>query len=488
MTGLYDRDILEASLSACAVDPSLIAALLAANGGELVDFGDIRPLYGLARHLADLHTRGEMFDREIAASRIAETTGAERGDVDAIMRSIEGRGNPAAFQLWLDKLRSLRFRRRLVDAGEHAQNGCADADLVAAVQLAVREGETGNDGLVFADLTAPPLPTPPALVGRPGCTLIPVRQKTGVVGDSGAGKTHLFVSLALGIASGCDVLDMACAQQPVLYCTSDDDPDMERKFQRHAAGLGLDLGSLPLRLVSDPEFNLDRPGTVARVRKALADLGAAERPATFILESLTTNVVLDLTNLHDAVSVRAYIRRTLAALQADFPDLSSIVSHHLKKPQAGGANDLSTRVSGSVQIRAGLDCVIGLVPDGPEAFTVRTLKRSRSGARFDAFKVRILGDPDAPLTLKYDGTVDVSDSELMGASGAVLAFLKAAGGPRPLKAIVAGVTGFRDRAIQSACRRLSDGESPRLVRTGIKPAAYTYAPPKQTGLDLGGLD
>src|SRR4029077_7553542 len=109
-------------------------------------------------------------------------------------------------------------------------------------------GEAGGDDLIFADLTAAPQPSPPALVGCPGCTVIPAAEKTGVVADSGTGKTHLLVPLALGVASGRDVLGFACAQGPVLYITSDDDPDMVRKCQRHAAGLGLDLGALALRV------------------------------------------------------------------------------------------------------------------------------------------------------------------------------------------------------------------------------------------------
>jgi hypothetical protein len=496
-TGLYDMAILQAALSQAMKDPAQIMAVIDANGDDFkIDFAENRALRSLTRHLMDLRERGLAYDREIAASVIAESIGtegpADREAVAQLLADIAGRGNPGAFPLFLQRLRSLRLRRRLTMVGEKAQNGCSDANLLAMVQAAVLEQESSGDELTFADLTGPVRPAPPALVGGVGKTLIVSGDKVGIVGSSGDGKTQLLSAIAVAIAAGRDVLDMQVQQQPVLYVSSDDDPDLLRKIQRHAAGLGVDLAGLPLRVVNDPDFNLDEPGTLAKVRKALKGLGADTRPATFIIETLTTNVSSETTDLHSAVSVRAYIRRTLSALQTEFPGLTCIISHHFKKPQAGGANDMSSRVSGSVQIKAGVDCLIGISGDGAEAFKVRTLKRSRSGAKFDAFKVRIVGDEGAPLTLRNEGTVDISEAELHGASAAVVAFLKDAGigKVRLLSDIKAGIpkTKFRDRAIESACKKLSEGDDAILERTGKKPASYAYQPPKQTASDLEGLD
>lgn len=358
--------------------------------------------------------------------------------------------------------------------------------LIDSAQAAGENAEPRT--FVCVDFAAPePEPIAP-LVGAGDQTFIPAGEKILVAADSGAGKTHTLAALAVGIAAGVPVLGFACSRRPVLLVSSDDDPDLPSKFRRHGAGLGVaDLSALPLRVMSDAAFVLDDPGCLGWARGQLADLGAATTPAVFILESLSTNIDPDLTDLADAVSVRAFIRRTLAALQHDFMGLTCIVSHHLRKMQQGAGNDLGTRISGSHQIKAGFDCAVGLAPNGDERFTVRTAKRSRSGGRFAPFRVRIVGQGTEPRRLVNEGAAELSEAEVSGAKGAVLAFLKANPGRQPVSAIVAGVAGFGKRAVQKAAAALASEDEPPILRVTVKPAAYTLAPPKQTDLDLGML-
>jgi len=348
---------------------------------------------------------------------------------------------------------------------------------------------SGAKPLPRLDLSADLPPPPDPLVGSETAQILMPGELLGLTSDSGIGKTILLCTVAQGIASGRDVMGFRCQQRPVLYVTSDGEPDLTRRLRRLWEGLTGESripSDLPFHALSDDAFNLDHDSDLARVRKSLENLGARQVPAIFFLESLATNVS-DPNALKDQVQFRDYARRRFRVLMAEFPGLNIAVSAHLRKPQQGGANDLGTRVAGSMQIRAGLDCIIALVPSGRDAFTVRRVKRSRSGGDFEVFKVRILGARTEPLRLVNDGPTEVSVEEARGAAGAVLAFLRSAGGRKSLKDIKAAVAKYRARAVEDACKRLSEGEGPRLARVSQKPAVYELAP-DQGHIDMDGLD
>jgi len=140
-----------------------------------------------------------------------------------------------------------------------------------------------------------------------------------------------------------------------------------------------------------------------------------------------------------------------------------------------------------MQIRGAFDSVLGLVGTGRDAFTVRRIKRSRSGGDFESFKVQIRGGRGEPLSLTNEGTVDVSLAEVRGAARGVLQFMRATAGPVELKLIVPNIKNARQRAVQDACKRLSEADSPRLRRVGKKPASYEYISGNESD-DIEGID
>src|SRR5207247_2383018 len=138
-------------------------------------------------------------------------------------------------------------------------------------------------------------------------------------------------------------------------------------LHRQWVGRGTQVGALaglPLHILADDDFCLEEPIWYGRLRKTLEKLVAAG-PVTLILESLATNV--READLNDQVAVRQFARTRVRSLMAHFTGLTVILSCHLRKPQRAGANDLGSRVAGSVQIRGAVDCVLGLVPAGRDA-------------------------------------------------------------------------------------------------------------------------
>jgi KaiC/GvpD/RAD55 family RecA-like ATPase len=468
---LRDLDAERAVIGAVMVDNAAFATVATTIRSEHFSAPGNRLAWEAAARLAahdiaiDPVTVAEELDR---AGKLDEAGG--RASIAAYIDAVPVSAHAGYYA---EIVRRKAYRRticaRSLDLIHAATNGHADEDLareVSAFPEAVALHAADADDLQFADLAAPLPAAPLALVGKDGSVFIPTGQKVAIVADSGVGKTHLLVALAVGLVSESETLGFSCRGCPVLYVSSDDDPDLIRKFQRHAAGRGMsteELAALPLRVLNDPAFNLDLPGTVAKVRKALRALGADKHPALLIVESLTTNIDPAATDLNSGPSVRSFIRRTVSTLQAEFPSLTTILSHHLKKTQQGSGNDMGSRIAHSVQIKAGVDVAFGLSAAGDESFTVRTLKRSRSGAKVEPFRVRIVGAPDASLTLVHDGNLKPSDEEVSGAAKAVLAFLAGNPGPRSVKEILVGTTGVKKRAIERAAAKLTEGPTPRLA-------------------------
>jgi hypothetical protein len=480
MNEFFDLAILDAALSVALADPSKVSDLIAANGIDLEDLAMSRQYKVLIDKLQEAHSKNQAADPDLLASDIAQTCGLDRKDVTAWLDGLRQSRPAGALPLFLGKLRSLRFRRRLGALAERVKTCHFDDELFEALEQARQEYETNTGApLATIDFAAEPLPVPDPLIGDSAQQLIMPGEKVLIASDSGVGKTQLGVAIALGVASGTGVLGFPCQARPVVYVSSDFDPALEAKFRRQAAGRGIaagDLARLPLAVIDDPEFCLDGPDYLRRLGATLENLGARVRPSVLVVETVSTNIRSKTTDLYNEISVRDFIRRTAGRLSRDFAGLTFNMSHHLKKAQAGAANDLASRVAGSVQLRAGFDSVIGLVACGKDRFTVRTIKRSRSGGTFQAFTVEIRGDRTEPLTVVNLGPADLTLDELRGAARAVMEFMRGVHRPMTTEAIAAGIKGFRLRAVQGACKRLAEADPPLLVRTSRKPATYDLSP------------
>lgn len=494
MSALFDRPVLEAAIDLVIDNPRYIPDLIKANGKGLEDVAMTDQFVEILRYLDDLHVGRVVtapINRELMASQLAEASARhkDRGDWLNLLESLRGNRPVEAFQLFADRLSTLRYKRRVAEIGERAQNGCKPSEILERLEIAKLdlESSAGTEPLPYFDFSKDLPMTREALVGDDNQQLIMPGEKTCVAADSGTGKTKLLTELAFGIASGGVALGFRCQSQPVVLVSSDGDPDLERNIRRQWEGRGgkpSDLAELPLRVWADETFCLEDAACHARLRKTLEVAGADRQPVTTIIESLATNV--QETDLNDQGSVRQFISRNLGTLMASFPGLSVLMSHHLRKPQRGGGNELGVRVAGSVQIRAAFDAIIGLTVAGRDAFTVSRIKRSRSGGDFEGFRVQIVGDRQGSLSLRNKGPVTVGVEELRGAARAVMGVMRRSGSERrTLKEIVTSVAGFQKRAVEKACKRLSEAEEPQLIRVSKKPAAYELAPDKGDFLPEG---
>lgn len=406
-------------------------------------------------------------------------------------------GNDPDYRWYLKEAHERTIRWRMGKLGEAAMNGMRPGEIRGLLGKLIAEATAcdatpGLEPLQGLDLSAPLRPVPDPLVGNGQMQLIMPGEAVLIASDSGVGKTKALTAIALGVSSGRGILELPCQRRPVAYITSDPDPDFLRNLQRQWMGMGgriEELNNLPLFAKADADFNLEDDSCFARLRVTLERLRAKETPSLFILECISSNVLT--TDLNDQVSVRQYVRSRIRGLMEDFPGLTTIVSHHLRKTQQGAGNGLGDRVAGSMQLRASFDAAIGLVPAGKDSFTMRRIKRSRSGGDFEAFRVSIV-DSDGrggPLVLGNEGTLEIGTEEARGAAGAVRRFYETEGMDGRsilLEKCVKALEGkLRERAIQAAAKKLSETNPPILIRREKKPAAYSLAPIQDRFEELG---
>jgi len=437
----------------------------------------------------------------LASEGKLETAGGHAYVSSILDGAVPSRNVDTHAKIVAEKARRRNILIRVAGIEEAAYNGTNARDLDELIESLAEEraSEAAVEVLPALDLASEPGPAPEPLVGDETAQLIMPGESNVIASESGVGKTKLLSEIGLSVASGQDCMGWPVVQGPVVYVTSDGDPDMQRNLRRQWFGRGGDparLSELPLHVHVDPDFCLEQGQCFDRLKLTLHQV--AEKfgpPRLLIVESLSTNVLT--TNLNDQTDVRTFFRRYIRSLMAAHPGMAVILSAHLKKKQAGGANDLATRVAGSMQIRGAVDCVIGLVGAPGNCFAVRRLKRSRSGGDFEAFRVGIVGPRNGPLSLVHQGpatAAGVTDEEREGCAAAVLEYMAANPGRQKLTAICAALKewkprGFQARAVQKACRKLADEEI--LLRTGNKPAAYELPAAAQEDIDtdvLEGLD
>jgi AAA domain len=476
MTGLFDRGALEAALACAFTDPARIGEIVAANGGALLDFGEIRTHHALAHHIADLAAKGKPFNVELAASAVATATGSERGDVLVMINGISARSNPPALPLFLDCLRSLKWRRGLAALGEQAQNGCRDSELREAAERAMREIESAvADSVRLEPLTFsawnPEQPPPVAFGDGVGDAILAHGDLVVFAGDSGAGKSLSILDLGIAWATRAAWLGFRCATAPgrVLILSSDGDgvEPVRARVCRLGLGRGLEpaaLDGLPLRVIPADGFNLDNPAGFAALKAIVRDFD----PDLIGLETLTSLAGPDR-DLNANADASDFIVRRLRPLQPrqDGSRRTLILGHHpRKKSGQPGANALRDRVANSFYVVAGIDSVIGFEPGGERAFTCRIVKPSRWGIRFPGFQARIDGEPPAALKLIRTGTVEPTVAEQEAEGRRVLAALRSlAGSGGAVKlADLKRALGVESKQ-KGACKRIERAVA-RLVKLG----------------------
>jgi len=179
--------------------------------------------------------------------------------------------------------------------------------------------------------------------------LIPHPSRTVVFGEFGSMKSWLLLDLGLHIAAGRQWLNTFTVPQArsVLYL---DEEMAERELRRRVKllgnGAGLSGQALPFRAISQLGLKINQ-GSVQHLLDELNQQGFD--PDLVIVETFR-RVLMGSEN--EAEDVSDFWNSVAPILIAG---KSLIVSHHMRKPNAQGQNEVRHRASGSTDILAGAD-------------------------------------------------------------------------------------------------------------------------------------
>ncbi len=214
-----------------------------------------------------------------------------------------------------------------------------------------------------------------------------------VYGEYGCMKSWVLLDLGLHIAAGKPWLGQFPVPHPqsVLYL---DEEMHERTLRRRIKRLGTDKTPLPFMALSRKGVKFEE----AEVSQLLASLiESGFDPDVVIVETLRRVMQGDE---REAEAVATFWRNVQPILRAG---KTLIVSHHMRKPNAQGRDDIRYRASGSTDLMAGPDTAFAMERATKDRLVVACIK-SRNAEEPDPFVVSVNGDSkDSPMALRFEG-------------------------------------------------------------------------------------
>jgi hypothetical protein len=178
---------------------------------------------------------------------------------------------------------------------------------------------------------------------RPRWLVEPLWARAGVGILGGAPKcckSWLALEMALAVASGGPCLGAFAVQDAgtvLVYMAEDAAPVVKTRLRGICRHRGLDLGALPVHLITAPALRLDRAHDQQRLRAAVA----AYAPRLLVLDPFVRLHRIDENDAGQVSAVLGYLREVQRA-----HDVAVVVVHHARKGGAGGQVGLSLRGSG----------------------------------------------------------------------------------------------------------------------------------------------
>jgi hypothetical protein len=171
----------------------------------------------------------------------------------------------------------------------------------------------------------------------------PLWAKSGVGILGGAPKcckSWLALEMALAVAGGAPCLgafEVRDTGTVLLYMAEDAAPVVKARLVGICRHRGLDLGALPVHLITAPALRLDRAHDQARLREAVAMYA----PRLLVLDPFVRLHRIDENDAGQVSALLGYLRE----VQREH-DVAVLVVHHARKNGAGGQTGQSLRGSG----------------------------------------------------------------------------------------------------------------------------------------------
>ena len=156
-------------------------------------------------------------------------------------------------------------------------------------------------------------------------------NSVGVIGGAPkCAKTWLGLDMALSVATGTACLGKYAVPEPglvLVYLAEDALPLVRERIEGMARHRGLDLGPVPIHVITAPVLRLDRNPDRTRLRETTRRL----QPRLLLLDPLVRLHRIDENDAGEVAELLAYFR----GLQREF-DLSVVLVHHTRKSASGG--------------------------------------------------------------------------------------------------------------------------------------------------------
>lgn len=234
--------------------------------------------------------------------------------------------------------------------------------------------------------------------------LIPHHNRVVVFGEFGSMKSWLLIDMGLHIASGTPWLSNYAVPEPrsVLYIDEEmPEYELRRRVKRLGVGAVLNGKDLPFRATSHLGLKFFNEGKTDELLKSLK--GEGFDPDVVIVETLrrvlkgNENEAADVGEFWHSVSPILAAGKTL------------IVSHHMRKANAGFREAVRDRASGSTDILAAADCAFAVTRAEGHLLKVQCVK-SRTVKEPEPFLFRLVDDEDTDsIHLTTEGEYEMAE-------------------------------------------------------------------------------
>lgn len=206
-------------------------------------------------------------------------------------------------------------------------------------------------------------------------------------GPPKCGKTWLGLDLAVSVSSGTPCLDAFPVDNPgraLLYLAEDSLDTTRQRIEGLCLHRGLDLQTLELYLITEPDLRLDRETDLRKLSTALTLL----KPQILVLDPFVRLHRRDENSSGDVSALLGDLR-----LLQRTHNLAIVLVHHVRKN--GGAGPHGQALRGSGDLHAWGDCNAYL---SRAANTLQLSLEQRFHRPIDPFAVRLVSRPDGSAT------------------------------------------------------------------------------------------